>query len=366
MQEIIKSINKKIDLINSNIKSISNYINSEDWIEECNHKEIEVLAGKVKILAEYHNNFHQMYSLLQSFHYSVSNFDTVFYEEIEQKWLKILINWFNIEEKVPQIDESFENIDIDTNCIYSLQAIMNSIKTVLINDTKGLNRFSLNYLDNKENKLISFSDYNLLYSIKKEYAQKKKHSDEIKQFGDEVLDERDRKTIRINELSIEQYIQFLEERNRNFSNYKSFKGYKLDLLQENIELILSKPFSFNFVKMAGYFNSRTSQKDYFIERIFSYIIEHKNEFGIDIKKDDFEYIIVNKKLPADMNKISWKGIPTDASIFCKLFEIEPSRFNRCFKLSNGKPLKSNSAGKNPQTDFSKFTRNLSIEFDSAI
>jgi hypothetical protein len=109
-----------------------------------------------------------------------------------------------------------------------------------------------------------------------------------------------------------------------------------------------------------------SQKDYYIAQTFTYILEHQQEFGINISQSDFEYLIVNKKLPSEMNKIAWKGSPTDAFIFCKLLNIELSRFNRCFNLSNGKPLKSNSAGKNPQTDFAKFTRNIAFEFDSVI
>ena len=332
---------------------------------------IESVNNTVNVLMDYHNNYNQMYSLLQSFHYTVSNYDTVFFEEIEQKWLKILIEWFKIDSKIIKPDWNIDALDydelgIEENCIEKMQFATRSIENILIADTKGLNRFSLNYLNNKQKNLISFTDYRFLYAIKKEFHQKRKRLDEIQQFGEEALDTRDKKNMRINDFRLEEYIDHLKTKSEDFYSFKSFKSHKSDFLEENRSSILSKPYKFNFVKSIDYTNSRTSQKDYYIEQAFAYIINHKEEFGISISKNDFEYLIVNKKLPPEMNKIAWKGTPTDAFVFCKLFDIEISRFNRCFNLSNGNLLKSNSAGKNPQTDFAKFTRNLKIEFDSPI
>ena len=371
MKEIISSINKKIDLINSNMQLISEYINLDYGTDECNSDVIESVNNTVNVLMDYHNNYNQMYSLLQSFHYTVSNYDTVFFEEIEQKWLKILIEWFKIDSKIIKPDWNIDALDydelgIEENCLENMQFATRSIENILIADTKGLNRFSLNYLNNKQKNIISFSDYKYLYSIKKEHYQKNKHIEELELFGEEALSTNDKRKMRINEFKIDEYIYYLQKRSEIFNTYKSYKSYMSNFMEENKDSILKKPFSFKFVKSIDYINSRISQKDYYIEQVFTYIAEHKQDFGITINKSDFEYIIVNKKLPVEMKKISWKGSPTNAFVFCKLFEIEFSRFNRCFNLSNGKLLKSNSAGKNPQTDFTKFTRNIAIEFDSAI
>ncbi len=154
MKEIISSINKKIDLINSNMQLISEYINLDYGTDECNSDVIESVNNTVNVLMDYHNNYNQMYSLLQSFHYTVSNYDTVFFEEIEQKWLKILIEWFKIDSKIIKPDWNIDALDydelgIEENCIEKMQFATRSIENILIADTKGLNRFSLNYLNNK-------------------------------------------------------------------------------------------------------------------------------------------------------------------------------------------------------------------------
>ncbi len=371
MIEIIKSINKKIDLLNNSIVVIMDLLTTESCLEEYDSARIESTRNKVNRLIQYDNDYNEMYYCLQSFHYSALNYDTVFFEEIESKWLNILIRWFELESHIPRMDWGIDNINVEDmgfsqDCFENIQAITQTVEKILINDTKGLNRFSLNYLNNKQKNLISFTDYRFLYAIKKEFHQKRKRLDEIQQFGEEALDTRDKKNMRINDFRLEEYIDHLKTKSEDFYSFKSFKSHKSDFLEENRSSILSKPYKFNFVKSIDYTNSRTSQKDYYIEQAFAYIINHKEEFGISISKNDFEYLIVNKKLPPEMNKIAWKGTPTDAFVFCKLFDIEISRFNRCFNLSNGNLLKSNSAGKNPQTDFAKFTRNLKIEFDSPI
>ena len=367
MIEIIKKINKKIKVINKTFIEIEKHINSGDIYEGCDNKKNKKLGEKVKLLISHHHDFNGMYELLQAFHYSVSNYDTILYEEIEAKWHDILIYWFKIEDMAPQIYEPLVfDIDIDINCIKDFHQIMKVCRSIINRDIKGMNRFSLNYLNNKQKNLISLSDYRIIFDIKNEHNEKRKRIEEIQNFGEEALSYRDKRKMSVNNLDFESYIEHLKKLSEDFYTFKSFKSSKDDFLKENKDKILSQAFKFSFVNSINYTNSRTSQKEYYIEQIYSYIIEHKQEFGITIKKDDFEYIIANRKLPSDMNKIAWKGSPTDAFIFCKTLNIEISRFNRCFKLSSGKQLKTNSAGKNPQTDFAKFTRKLSIEFDSVI
>jgi len=371
MKEIIISINKKIDLLNESITLIRDLLINEYCLEEFDPTRIKNVRNKINKLRQYNSDYHELYYDLQAFHYAAVNYDTVFFEEIESKWLDIQIQWFELEDYIPKtgwdIDSvSIADIGFSEDCFENLTTITQTVESILISDTKGLNRFSLNYLNNKRKNLISFTDYRFLYAIKKEYDQKRKRIDEILQFGEEALTVRDKKSMRINDFKLEEYIHHLKVKSEDFYSFKSFKSHKSDFLEENKSTILSNPYKFSFVNSIDYINSRTSQKDYYIEQAFAYIINHKEEFGISISKNDFEYLIVNKKLPSQMNKIVWKGTPTDAFVFCKLFDIEISRFNRCFNLSNGKLLKSNSAGKNPQTDFAKFTRNLKIEFDSPI
>lgn len=366
MKEIITNINRKLNYTNTVIIKVYDYLQSVNSFESCTDKKSKQLDKKVKILVDYHNNYNGMYALLQSFHYSVSNFDTIYYEEIEAKWLDILKNWFILENEVPEFDEEYIGAEMDVICYDNFKSNVRIIRKILISDTQALNKFSLKYLNNKEKNLISFSDYKFLFEIKNEYCEKKEHIDEIKEFGKEALNDRDRKLIRTNNFDIDSYTYFLKNKSEDLSRFKSFRSHKEDFMQENKESIIAKPFKFNFIKSADYVNPKSSLKDYYITQTYSYLINNGQLLSASINKGDYEYIVINKKLPIKVNKIAWKGSLTDAFILCKLLEIELSRFNRCFNLSNGKLLKSNSAGKNPQTDFAKFTRKLAVEFDSVV
>jgi len=309
--------------------------------------EIETINKNIKKLEKV-----DVFILLEAVYLSSVNFKRVIIKELEDTFTYIIYKWGNV-----YLD--FVN-DPDSIIIYrDLWNISYELNKIIDEGIDKINRFCILYLDIPDKNLLTNYEYqviakahNLYVKATTEYYRLKNNKaaftkyDELAMLADDISPEDYRET------KLEAGIKL---------NYESFSEAELDVVEQNLSFIKSADFKVYFVSENQFNNdSRFSIED--IDKVWSFLL---SENIMDTTLPVFRYVIQNKKLPKDANKILWRKSLTDARRLVKLFKLDDEIFNACFTHLKGKILTSNNRTTSIyRSNFSVFINNtFNIDID---